>query len=75
MSDPIAVEFVAELRQIKSMADGTYNVIFNFGEEQLEQTQLMMGWVRDLVRGVFVNETRAPENREKTGYDRQRRKR
>jgi hypothetical protein len=68
--EPIAVEVVAELRQIKSMADGTYNVIFNFGEDQLEQAKLLMGWVRDQVRAVIVNESKEPDSRKKNRNDR-----
>ena len=51
---PIAVEFEAELRQVKSMADGTYNITINVPEYCLEQVQTMMGWLKDLVQVVMV---------------------
>ena len=47
------VKFDAELRQIKSMADGTYNVILNVPEYDLDKVKQMMTWIRDLV-GVAV---------------------
>ena len=57
MSDVLAVEVSAELRQIKSMEDKSYNVLINVGEDQLERVQELMGWVKDQIRLVIVNET------------------
>lgn len=54
MSDPVAVEFEAELRQVKSMADSTYNIVLNVPEYCLPQVQTMMGWLKDLVKVVMV---------------------
>lgn len=54
----IAVEFDAEVRQVKSMADGTYNVVLNVPEYCLHQVQRMMGWLKAMVRIVAVNEVR-----------------
>ena len=54
MTDPIAVEFEAELRQVKSAADGTYTVVLNVPEYCLPQVQTMMGWLKDLVKVVMV---------------------
>lgn len=54
---PIAVEFEAELRQVKSMADGTYNLVLNVPEYCLAQVQTMMGWLKELVRIVIVKDT------------------
>lgn len=53
-SEPVAVEFEAEMRQVKSMADGTYNIVLNVPEYCLEQTQTMMGWLKSLVRVIMV---------------------
>lgn len=53
---PIAVDFEAELRQVKSMADGTYNITINVPEYCLEQVQTMMGWLKELVRIVMVSD-------------------
>ena len=47
------VKFDAELRQVKSMADGTYNIILNIPEYDLDQLPLMFRWVKDLV-GVAI---------------------
>jgi hypothetical protein len=53
---PVAVEFEAEMRQVKSMADGTYNIVLNVPEYCLPQVQTMMGWLKSLVRVVMVEE-------------------
>lgn len=45
MPDTRAVELEAELRQIKSMSDGTYNLVLNVPEYCLEQVRVMMGWL------------------------------
>jgi len=51
-----AVEFEAEMRQIKSMADGTYNIVLNVPEYCLPQVQIMMGWLQSQVKVVMVKE-------------------
>ena len=56
MAETVAVEFEAEMRQVKSMADGTYNIVLNVPEYCLPQLQTMMGWLKSLVRVVMVNE-------------------
>ena len=53
---PIAVEFEAELRQVKSMSDGTYNIVLNVPEYCLPQVKEMMGWLKSLVRIVIAEE-------------------
>jgi hypothetical protein len=58
LSAPLAVEIRAELRQIKSMADHTYNVVLNVPEDCLEQVQVMMAWLGDEIGVVAVNQTR-----------------
>jgi len=56
MTDEVkAVEFEAELRQIKSMADHTYNVTINVPEYCLPMVQTMMAWLGGLVNVVVVN--------------------
>ena len=47
---------LAEMRQVKSMADGTYNVVLNVPEYCLPQVQAMMGWLKSLVRVVMARE-------------------
>lgn len=53
---PVAVEFDAEMRQIKSMADGTCNLVLNVPEYCLPQVQAMLGWLKDMVRVVMVQQ-------------------
>ena len=52
--ETLGVEFVAEVRQIKSMADHTYNIVFNVPEYCLEQVQAMMGWLAGMVKVVVA---------------------
>lgn len=56
MAEPVAVEFEAEMRQVKSMADGTYNIVLNVPEYCLPQVQTMMGWLKELARVVMAKE-------------------
>jgi len=56
LAEPVAVEFEAEMRQVKSMADGTYNIVLNVPEYCLPQVQTMMGWLKSLVRVVMAEE-------------------
>ena len=56
MAEELAVEFEAEMRQVKSMADGTYNIILNVPEYCLPQVQTMMGWLKSLIRVVMAEE-------------------
>ena len=50
-----AVQLEAELRQIKSMADHTYNVTLNVPEYCLEQVQVLMAWLGEQVGVAIVN--------------------
>lgn len=52
--EPQVVKFDAELRQIKSMADGTFNLILNVPEYCLPQTQTMMAWLKAQVDVAVV---------------------
>ena len=52
--EPVAVEFEAEMRQVKSMADGTYNIVLNVPEYCLPQVQTMMGWLKSLIRVIIA---------------------
>ena len=57
MEDEIkAVEIDAEIRQIKSMADHTYNIVLNVPEYCLPQVRVMMGWLLNAVKITIVNE-------------------
>jgi len=44
------------MRQVKSMADGTYNLVLNVPEYCLPQVQTMMGWLKSLIKVVVVRE-------------------
>jgi hypothetical protein len=55
-----AVEIEAELRQIKTMADGTVNVTLNVPEYCLPQVQQMLEWLKEEIRAVIQI---APDNR------------
>lgn len=52
--EPQVVKFDAEMRQIKSMADGTYNLTLNIPEYCLGETQQMMGWLKAQVDVAVV---------------------
>lgn len=55
-----AVEIRAELRQIKSMVDHSYNVTLNVPEDCIEQVKVMLGWLGDELKAVFAD---IPQNR------------
>lgn len=40
-----AVEVRAEIRQIKTMADGSVNVVINLPEDCKEQVKVMLDWL------------------------------
>jgi len=44
MSEIKAVEIRAELRQIKTMVDGSANIVLNVPEDCREQVKVMMDW-------------------------------
>jgi len=48
------VEFEAELRQVKSMADHTYNVTLNVPEYCLPQVKELMGWLGEQTKVVIA---------------------
>ena len=54
--EPVAVELEAEVRQVKSMVDGSFNIVLNVPEYCLPQVQTMMGWLNGLVKVVMANE-------------------
>jgi len=56
VSDIKAVEIRAELRQIKTMADGSINVVLNLPEDCREQAKVMMDWHHLEIYGVLAIE-------------------
>ena len=56
MAEIKAVEIEAELVQIKSMANGTVNVVLNLPEYCIPQAKVMMDWLKDMVHCVIEKE-------------------
>jgi hypothetical protein len=54
VSDIKAVEVRAELRQIKTMADGTVNIVLNLPEDCKEQVKVLLDWLGYELRGVIA---------------------
>ena len=52
MDEPI--RFDAEVRQIRSMADHTFNVIINVPEYNIDQVKRMMDLMNDMVAVAMV---------------------
>ena len=51
-----AVEVRAEVRQIKTMADGTVNLVLNLPEDCIEQVKVLLDWIGLEVKAVIVHE-------------------
>ena len=49
-----AVEIRAELRQIRTMADYSANLIINVPEDCREQVKVMMDWLGEEIGAVIV---------------------
>lgn len=58
-----AIHFDAEVRQIKTMADHTYNVILNIPEYNLKQVQELMGMLGDMIAVAVVKIDENPDSR------------
>jgi len=56
VTDIKAVEVRAELRQIKTMADGTVNIVINLPEDCKEQVKVMLDWLGLELKAVIINE-------------------
>lgn len=65
MADIKAIEFVAEVRQVKTMADGSFTVYLNMPETCLEQAKVLLGWHHLAVRGVMEVVEKEDDNRGK----------
>ena len=53
MPDIKAIEFVAEVRSIRTMVDGSVNVVLNVPEQCREQAKVLLDWHQLEVRGVL----------------------
>lgn len=51
-----AIEVRAEVRQVKTMADGTVNVTLNLPEDCREQAKVLLDWLGLEVRLVATSE-------------------
>jgi len=49
-----AVKFEAELRQVKSMTDKSFNLILNIPEYEIDQARALMGMLLDHVAVAIV---------------------
>lgn len=56
MADVKAVEAIAEVRQVKTMADRSINVTLNIPEPYKQQAKLLIDWQGFMVRLVAVLE-------------------
>ena len=56
MTSTHALELRAEVRQIKTMADGSVNVVLNLPEDCMEQVKVLLDWLGLEVKVYVVNE-------------------
>jgi len=54
MNDIKAVEIRAEVRQIKTMADNTINLVLNIPEDCMPQVKVLLDWLKLEVRVVIA---------------------
>ena len=54
MSEVRAIEFVAEVRKIQTMVDGSVNVILNLPEHCIEQVKVLLDWHKLEVHGILA---------------------
>ncbi len=52
-----AVEIRAEVRQLKTMADGTVNLVLNLPEDCREQVKVLLDWIGLEVKAVIAFDT------------------
>lgn len=55
MAELPTVQFDAEVRQIKSMVDGSCNLIVNIPEYEIAKAQVLLAWLHDEVVIAVVN--------------------
>ena len=63
MTDPVAVEFVAEVRQVKTMVDKTINITLNLPEMCRPAAQWFMAHQSDMIKAVCVIEDKSDKSR------------
>jgi hypothetical protein len=57
ISQKKAIEIRAEVRQIRTMADGTVNVTLNLPEDCMSQVKVMLDWLGLEIRAVMETQT------------------
>lgn len=53
-----AIEIRAEVRQLKTMVDGTVNLILNLPEDCKEQAKVLLDWLKLEMTGILQSEVR-----------------
>lgn len=56
MSETKAIEIIAEVRQIRTMVDGSVNLVLNLPEECREQAKVLLDWHHLVIHGVLALE-------------------
>jgi hypothetical protein len=54
-TDMTPIHFDAELRQIKSMVDKSFNIVLNIPEYNIEQVQELMTMLNNMVAVAMIN--------------------
>ena len=62
-AEKLGIQFMAEVRQVKTMADHSANLTVNIPEDFIEAAKLFIGWQGDQVEIIAVNMSRAPDKR------------
>ena len=57
-----AVEIRAEIRQIKTMVDGSVNVVLNLPEDCREQVKVLLDWQGLEVKAIVANDLDGDKN-------------
>lgn len=64
---PIVVEIRAELRQIKTIADGTVNITLNLPEDCLPQVKILLDWLKLEIGALMINSSKNIEAKDRYG--------
>ena len=64
-----AVKFDAEVRQIKSMADRSINIVLNIPEYHTAEAKILMDWLLDLVAVAIVKVDDGKKNNTNKRFD------
>ena len=52
------MNFSAEIRQVKTMVDGTFNVTINLPEYCLDQAKTLLGWINEQATFAVTKDAR-----------------